>query len=742
MFSALRGSLRAKLIVVISLAVIAVLLVNGFLVLGAVSSNSEEQAVLYMEALSGEYASIAQAMLEVPLDHVVALASVMSAYEAIPPDLRRQVYIDFLAALLSKNPGYLAVWSLWEPDALDGRDASHIGNTQLGSDSKGIFTPLLYLENGAPVLSDPAPDASAAYGEPFYTGAKSSLREYVTEPYFFPVDGVDVLMISLVAPIVRDGRFLGVVGVDVLPNQLQEQLGELKLYDTGFGRLISHEGIVVTHPFTDRVGKIAPEWRDNAPEILEVIETGNVRTFNSVSLATGAVSVKSFVPVQLGNSANPWYFGTVVPPAEVYAATNRVVRIYIFSTLAGLILIFLVNWLLIRSFLKPLKMATRALANVAQGEGDLTRQLDVHSSDEVGQLSQHFNTFITSLSRIIAGLKASLETLKRSGQNLSANMEQTGSAVYQINANIDSVKQQIINQSAGVTEISSTIEEISRNIDSLNSLIDRQSSSLEGSSSSIEEMVANIQSVTRNLESNLNQVQELHRESEKGYSQLQEVTRVVQNVAEQSEGLLDANKVIQNISAKTNLLAMNAAIEAAHAGHAGRGFAVVADEIRKLAETSGAQSKNITQVLNSLKTLIDSVVSQIMEAGRSFEAVRNSVQDVTRRQEEIRSSMEEQSSGSEQVLGSLEELRNISHEVQSGSGEMATGSQAILEEMEHLMRITQEIQNSMEEMSKGTEEINSAVSSVVSLTEENSRGIEAMENDVLKFTIQEDELQL
>lgn len=735
MISHLRRSLAAKLIVVISLVLVTILLINGVVVLSRVASNSEEQAIAYMEALSGEYARVAQALMEVPLDHAVAAASLMAAYDNIPEGARRTVYIDFLKSLIEKHPEYLSVWTLWEPDALDGRDEMNIGKSGNGSDAKGIFTPLIYLENGRARLTEPAPDAQAAYGEPFYLGAKESMKEYVTEPYLYPMDGEQVLMISMVAPIIRDGRFMGVVGIDITPERLQEQLDQLSLYDSGFGRLISHEGTVVTHPYPDRIGKMAPEWKEMVPEIEVVIETGNINTFLSVSLATGQETVKSFVPVRLGKTTRPWYFGTVVPPGEVYADTRRVVAIYIIGTILGLLAMVVIIWLLMQSFLKPLKKASRALADVAQGEGDLTRHLEVRTGDEVGKLSGHFNTFVESLSGIIAGIQRSVEALKNSGQDLSANMEETGSAVYAINANIDSVQQQIINQSAGVTEVSSTIEEISRNVESLDRLVERQGNALESSSASIEEMVANIHSVTRNVESNLSQVDELNRISEKGYGELQDVTSRIREIADQSEGLMEANQVIQGISARTNLLAMNAAIEAAHAGAAGRGFAVVADEIRKLAETSNSQTRQISQVLGSLKELIDLVVNKVIDAGNSFEKVRMSVQDVRSRQGEIRSSMEEQSSGSRQVLESLEELRNISHEVQSGSGEMATGSKAILEEMQQLMRITQEVQNSVEEMIHGTGEINSAISAVVEMTQENSNKISAIEEGVGKFTI-------
>jgi methyl-accepting chemotaxis protein len=732
-----RKSLQAKLIIVISLVVLILFASIGVLVLVRVADNSEEQAVDYMESMSGEYALVAKSIIEGQLKQVFSTANVMSSFESIPPERRRTVAIDYLFALLEKNPDALAVWTLWEPDALDGLDARYVNDSLSGSDGRGIFTPLIYREEDGLALTEPAPDGWAAYGEPFYTGAKESLREHVTEPYFYPVDGVDVLMISLVAPIIRDGEFLGVLGMDILPDQLQQRLGELKLYESGFGRLIAHSGTVVTHPYVERIGETAPEWKNPPPEIEPVIQNNEINTFRSVSLATGQESMKTFVPVFFGESVDPWYFGTVVPPDEVYRFTTTTIQTYVISMGLGVLVIILVLWLLVRSFLKPLKKAADALADVAQGEGDLTRLLTVSSQDEVGQLSRHFNTFITSLSGIIASIKGVLWNLKNSGESLSANMEQTGAAVYQINTNIESVKEQIINQSAGVTEVSSTIEEIVRNVESLNGLISRQGRSLEDSAASTEEMVANIQSVTRNVESNLEEVFKLHSESEKGYGQLQEVTEVIRSVADQSEGLLEANKVIQGISAQTNLLAMNAAIEAAHAGDAGRGFAVVADEIRKLAESSASQTKNISQVLGALKKLIDSVVNQILDAGRSFEVVRHSVQSVTQRQEQIKSSMEEQSAGSSQVLGNLEELRNITSEVQTGSNEMTSGSQAILKEMQHLMRITQEIQGSMEEMTRGTEEINSAVASVVNLTQDNARGIAEMEQEVGKFTIQE-----
>lgn len=588
------------------------------------------------------------------------------------------------------------------------------------------------------MLEDPAPDAASAYNEAFYTGAKQYLREYVTEPYFYPVDGEDVLMISIVAPIISNGDFLGVVGIDITPDRLQAALSDLQLYQSGFGRLISHEGTVVTHPFTNRIGETAPEWLDDVPEMDEVRQLGTIRTFESISLATGQISIKSFVPVLFADSPNAWYYGTVAPPAEVYAFSSQITRIYSIITFSSLVILILIMWLLLRSFLIPLRKAESALSNVAQGEGDLTQQLAIKNHDEVGRLSEHFNTFTASLSGIIRSIRVSLKELQNSGSTLASSMEQTSAAVYQINASIDSIKNRTDDQSSSVNEVSSNVEEIVQNIQNQTRLIQHQGTSLENSSAAIEQMVANIQSVTKNVESSMNRIQELDRESEHGDEKLRDVSNAIHEISERSEGLGEANKIIHHISAQTNLLAMNAAIEAAHAGDAGRGFAVVADEIRKLAETSATQSKNITQSLNALKSLIDEVVTKVLDVAQNFSSVRVSVHEVTERQQQIKHSMEEQNSGSTQILHSLEELRETNQEVTAGSSEMADGSQAVLREIHQLLSITREIEDSMNQMAHGTEEINKAITDVVSLTAENNQGIQGIEQEIMRFRIQEE----
>jgi methyl-accepting chemotaxis protein len=244
-------------------------------------------------------------------------------------------------------------------------------------------------------------------------------------------------------------------------------------------------------------------------------------------------------------------------------------------------------------------------------------------------------------------------------------MNETAAAINEITANIQSIKAQTGKQQTSVKGASAIMEQVVENIETLNSQIQKQTNCVSQSSSAVEQMLANIQSVTQTLVKNKENIIKLAKASEVGRNSLQEVSSDIQEIDRESEGLLEINAVMENIASQTNLLSMNAAIEAAHAGEAGKGFAVVAEEIRKLAESSSEQSKTISDVLKKIKGSIDKITSSTSEVLLHFEAINEGVKTVTDQEANVRSAgdgMQEMASGAEQIDKAVNRVNDISVE--------------------------------------------------------------------------------
>jgi len=418
---------------------------------------------------------------------------------------------------------------------------------------------------------------------------------------------------------------------------------------------------------------------------------------------------------------------------EIQSTTNTTVTIMTGFTIAGVILGIVIAIIISGFVTKPIALLSGSLESVAKG--DLTKRIPDQGKDEVGIASSSYNQSMEEFSKMIASVKSQSKELAEIGNDLASNMTETASAMNEIAANIQSIKGRIMNQSASVTQTNSTMEQVTSNIGRLNEHVESQAAAVSQSSASIEEMLANIQSVTATLVKNAANVKELKVSSDTGRNSLQEVAADIQEISKESEGLMEINLVMENIASQTNLLSMNAAIEAAHAGDAGRGFAVVADEIRKLAESSGEQSKIIGGVLKKIKESIDKISRSTDNVLNRFEVIDQGVKIVAEQEDNIRNAMEEQSHGSKQILQASTQVNNVTQQVKTGSVEMLEGSREVIKESKNLEKVTQEITDGMNEMAVGAEQVNRAVSAVSGLTGRTRENISSLVQSVSRFKV-------
>ena len=524
----------------------------------------------------------------------------------------------------------------------------------------------------------------------------------ITEPY---VDADTKNLVSTVARAVRkNGQITGVVALDIFLDDINTMAAALKLSDSGVSYLLDKDGNYLTNPDKSKI--LSGNFFTENPAFKNYKDTASSQTYFSPMAGN-----KQYFASRVINKQG-WMIVTSGPSVELFSAVARNVNVVIIMSVIALIFAIVLEIVAAETIVKPIKNVDDAVNSIANGKADLTNRLKARSKDEIGGLVKGFNKFVEKLNSLVSEIKNSKNKLGDAEQDLQGKVQDAASSITEILSNIESVGKQVSNQVDAVSQTSAAVAEIAENINSLENMISRQSDGVSQASAAVEEMIGNISSVNQSVEKMTSSFESLEKTADVGVANQKAVAEQVAKVSEQSKTLQEANKAIADVANQTNLLAMNAAIEAAHAGDAGKGFAVVSDEIRKLSETSREQSKRIGSELKEIQETIAAVVQSSQETTQSFNKVSGMIIATDELVRQIHAAMEEQNEGSKQIAQSLKLMNDSTVEVRTASHEMSEGNSLILNEVHHLQDTTLVIKDSMKEMSIGAEAMNGTSSAL------------------------------
>ena len=592
-------------------------------------------------------------------------------------DLTRQV-----RSALEANRSLLGIYVAFEPNALDGKDELFADQENLGSNSNGRFSIYWSQSNNGELsseamteenLNDTTPGISGAPYNAWYSCPLQQKKVCLLDPYIDEADGVKTLMTSIAFPLIKDDKVIGVLGVDISLASLQElsSAAHQDLFDgAGHVSIISPAGLLAGHSRDSSLlgGKLEKAFTDQHREILNLVASNRPETLRH----EGALQVlQPLLPIP---ESKPWGVLMEVPEQVLLArATQLEAKMDEMGTrntamslglglAAGVVGILLI-WLTALGVTRPILGVAAMLKNIASGEGDLTRRLEYAKQDELGELASWFNRFLDKLQPIIADVKRSVQDARSTADQSALIASQTSDGMQQQYREVDQVATAFQEMSATAQDVAhnaAQAAEAARTADQAS----REGMDVIGKTTSTIELLANEMNVA-----------------------MQEV----EGLANSSEKIGSVLEVIRSIAEQTNLLALNAAIEAARAGEAGRGFAVVADEVRNLAKRTQDSVEEIRQVIEGLQSGTKEVVStmhsshrqaqgsveQVEQAVAVLQRISQAVSVITDMNLQIASAAEEQSSVAEEINRNVASIRDVTESISAQADESAKISQGL-----------------------------------------------------------------
>lgn len=385
--------------------------------------------------------------------------------------------------------------------------------------------------------------------------------------------------------------------------------------------------------------------------------------------------------------------------------------------------------ILVSQLFKRILMVTVSIETVASGGGDLTRKIKINGKDEIDRLGECCNMLLSSLLKMVKDIKSSVSSMSNSSQSLDVQTDTTIESAGAVQFAITKINGRAANQYEIMENVYGSSQKMHDAMGVLTDKLVTQSDAIVQVSSAIENIVKAIERVDKNVDNMTEQYKHLMTDADAGQKDQNTVLTKVKFIEQQSRDLVNANVVIDDIAAQTNLLAMNAAIEAAHAGESGKGFAVVAQEIRSLAENSAKQSKSIGMLVQTINGAIGDIVNASMLSSDSFKNVSGKISDIEKIVEDVKTSMDSERNGAYDVRDKVGIINSSASSINSASSVMKEQSKTVFDGLESLRTCTSDIK----ELSDGANSTVAEISDDAKKTSQAAKENVRMSTDVLNI---------
>ncbi|SNR95393.1 MULTISPECIES: methyl-accepting chemotaxis protein [unclassified Azospirillum] len=572
----------------------------------------------------------------------------------------------WLKDLLETNPNVLAVWVGMEPNAFGGKDAD-AANTP-GSDAAGRYVPYWNRGTGKPVLEtlvgydDPGPDGV------YYQMAKRSLKEVVVEPYLYTVAGKSVLMMSLVVPIIENGKFIGNAGVDVATDSIWEGLKGVKPFTTGSVYLISNTGLWVGYANKDHLGKPIGDTNERLKNALAPIREGKDYKQFSTSKSLNTEVQQLFIPVNIGSSVTPWSVLVNLPLNQVEKPKVELRNIILMGAGLLTVLLLLALWVSTRQIIgAPLQRIIVTVQALTSGNHSV-HVGDQDRADEIGAINKALQLFKDNAGRV-----AQMEEQRRQDEEQAARRQK-----QELNRLADDFESSVGGVVGAVAEQSDRIRHDSEALSAIASQTTAQANAVSNAadiaSANVQTVAAAAEELARSITEINQRLAESSRKAGDAVTEVEKTNDTVAGLVDAAQRIGDVVNLIQEIAAQTNLLALNATIEAARAGEAGKGFAVVASEVKNLAAQTARATEEIAGQISRMQAVSGNAVTAIQSIGHTIVSISETVTTIAAAAEEQGAATQEISRNVQEAAAGTQEVTATIQEVTRAAGE--TGAMA------------------------------------------------------------------